>query len=93
MPREEKKDIDLEANDEDLSVYEDDDGEDSSEQGEKISGYKLIKQMEDSRHTTKNTRNVMPPDTFQVSQTDQSSQKPRDIESLNKSLAKSKSSE
>lgn len=48
------KDIDLEANDDDLSVYEDDDGEDSSEQGEKVSGYKLIKQMEDSRHTSKN---------------------------------------
>jgi hypothetical protein len=64
-----KKDIDLEANDEDLSVYEDDDGDDSSEQGEKVSGYKLIKQMEDSRHTSKNatTRNYIQPDTFQVS--------------------------
>ena len=61
-----QKDIDLEANDEDLSVYEDDDGEDSSEQGEKVSGYKLIKQMEDSRHTSKNatTRNYIQPDTF-----------------------------
>jgi hypothetical protein len=55
-----QKDIDLEANDEDLSVYEDDD-DDSSEGGEKVSGYKLIKQMEDSRHTSKNatTRNYI----------------------------------
>ena len=54
LPQEE--DIDALANDEDLSVYEDDDGFDSAEESstepekQKISGYKMIKQIEDSRH-------------------------------------------